>query len=92
MRFVQKVLCLTQILDLLHTYHICMDLTCIEIKTKIWFSFSSFIKSGSVLPQQKYLAMALLSEWNSELLKRLIYVFALLTGAVEYTNCFSAEG
>ena len=31
---VQNVLSLTQSLDLSHTYHDCIDLTCIEIKRK----------------------------------------------------------
>ena len=58
-RVVQKVLNFTETLDFLDTSHLCMDLTSTEIKTEIWISFSSFIRSGSVLPQQKYLAMAL---------------------------------
>ena len=49
-RIVQKTLSLTQILDLLHSSHVCMSLTCMEIKTEIWIGFSSFIRSGSVLP------------------------------------------
>ena len=48
---VQKALSLTKILNLSHISHTCMGLTCTEIKTEIWISFLSFIKSGSVFPQ-----------------------------------------
>ena len=34
-----------------------MSLTCTEIMIEIWISFSGFIRSGSVLPQQKCSAM-----------------------------------
>ena len=47
MRVFQKVLRLTQILDLLYTFNICMGITSTDI------GFSSFIRSGSVFPQQK---------------------------------------
>ena len=57
MNVVQKVLSLAQILELLHTSSFCMGLTCTEIKTEIWISFSTFIRNGSVLPQQKSSAM-----------------------------------
>ena len=35
----------------------------LEIKTEIWISFSSFMKCGSELPQEKSLAVALLSKY-----------------------------
>ena len=42
-KVIQKVLSLTQILDLSHNFHFHLRLTCIEIKTEICISFSSFI-------------------------------------------------
>ena len=56
-----------------------MGLTYTEIKTEIWISFSNFIRSYDVLPQEKGLAMAFLSEWDLELLERLFY-----TGLVSF--------
>ena len=67
-RVVQKVLSLTQILDLLYISHFCMGLTHTESKTEIWNSLSNLIRNGNVLPCQKYLAMALLSGWGLEFL------------------------
>ena len=40
MMFVQKVQSLFQIFVLLHTSHLCIGLTCTEIKTEIRNSFS----------------------------------------------------
>ena len=53
MSVVQKVLSLTQFLDLLHTSHFCMSPTGTEIKKEIWNTFSSFIKRGNVLLLEK---------------------------------------
>ena len=63
MRVIQKVLSLTQVLVLLHSFQLCVALTCTEIQKEIWSSFSSFIKSVSALPQWKCSAMAL-SRWS----------------------------
>ena len=59
-RVVQKVLSLTQILDLSHTSHYSIGLMCIEIKTEIWISFFN-VKEMIALPQQKCSATSLLS-------------------------------
>ena len=53
----------TNISDLSHTCHICMGLTCTEVKTEIRNS----LRSCSVLPQQKLLPMSLLYKWGLEL-------------------------
>ena len=79
---VQKVLSLTQILNLLHISHLWMGLTCIKIKTDIWISFSSFI-SVSVLSQQNFQVwFFFLGEaqnfWNDPHLCLYIYITALL--------------
>ena len=55
---------------MLHTSHVCMDFTCIEIKTELWIIFSSFLKSDSMLPQQKYTVIAHLSGRSLELFER----------------------
>ena len=52
MKVVQNVLSLTQVLDLSRTSYLGIDLTCPDIKPKFWISFSSFIRSGRVLPQK----------------------------------------
>ena len=62
-RVIQKVQSLTQILDLLYTSYFCMGLSC----TEILISFTCFIRSDSVLPQQKCSAMTLLSGWGLKL-------------------------
>ena len=48
-------------------------LTCTEIKTEIWISFSSFIKSGSMLSNQKCSSATFLSGWGLELFEWLLY-------------------
>ena len=58
------------VLDLSHTFYIHMGFTSTEIKTEIWISLYSFIRSDSVLPQQKSSAMALLSGWGLVIFKR----------------------
>ena len=75
---VQKVLSFTWSLHLLHTFHLCMDLTCTEIKPEIWISFSRFIRNGSALPQQKRLAMVLLSWWGLELFEQHSYIIIII--------------
>ena len=62
-------------LDLSHTSHLCMGLTCIEIKTEIWISFSSFLRGGTMLPQQKCLAMAVLSGEGLELFVQPLQIY-----------------
>ena len=69
-RVVQKVLSLTEILDLLRPSYLCMALTCTDINTEI-----CFIRRGSVLTQQKCSTMALLFWWGLELLKLLLFIF-----------------
>ena len=59
---IQKVVNFIHKSDWLCTSHICMSLTSREIKTEIWISFSSFIRSFSMLSQQK--CLALLSSWE----------------------------
>ena len=51
MRGCSKVLSHIYFLDLLHTPHLCMVLTCAEIKTGIFISFLSFIKCDRMLLQ-----------------------------------------
>ena len=70
---VQTVLSNTQILDFLHTSHFNMGLTCTEIKTALWMSFSSFIRSGSLLSEWKSSAMVL-SGWGLGLFEQ-IHIF-----------------
>ena len=45
---------LHQDFKLSHISKLCMGLTCIEIKTKIYISISSFIRSGNVLSQKMF--------------------------------------
>ena len=73
-----KTLGLTEILDLSHTSDLCIGLTCPEIQTEIWISFSSFIKSNSVLLQEKCSAMALLSGWGLKLFEWPLYIWCLI--------------
>ena len=63
-----------KILDLLYTSYFCMGLTCIEIKREIWISFSSFIRSGSVLPKEKCSALDLSSWWGFEWFEEHSYI------------------
>ena len=60
---VKEVLNLTQILDLSHTSHVCMGASPAQkLIQESRLVFFSFIRSGSVLPQQKCSALVLLSE------------------------------
>ena len=61
MRVVQKVLSIALILNLGQTSRLNMSLNCTEIITKMCISFSGFIRSRRVLPQEKCSASALLS-------------------------------
>lgn len=62
-----------QYLDLLYISHLCLDLTCTEIKTEVWISFSSFITCCSVLSRHKYSVLYLLSGW-----KLMLYLSSLI--------------
>ena len=84
-RVFQKVVNFTKILDSSHTSHLSMGLTCTEIKAEIWISLSSYIWSGSVMPQQKWSALPV-SEWNLELFERPICIHLHI-----YTYIFEHE-
>ena len=75
MRVLQKVLRLLKILDLSYTWHIQMGLPSTEINTEIFSSFSTFIKSGSMLLQQKiFYSGSFFSEANN-FIKKLLYIY-----------------
>ena len=66
MRLIQKVLNLTQKEEPSGTFLSWRHIT-ISYKTKkIWITFSSFIKMGNVLPQQKYSDRMSFSSWVLE--------------------------
>ena len=72
----EKVLCITQTLDLSHTVFLCTSFTYTEINTEIWIRSSSFITRASGRPEQKYSSTALLSWWSLEFfLTNFIYIY-----------------
>ena len=61
MKIIQKSSKPQQDFRFVATSHLCMRVTCTEIKPEIKISFSSFIRSGRVLLQQKFSIRAFLS-------------------------------
>ena len=52
-----------------------MGLTCAEIKTEIWISFSSYYKKRMHVATTKMLSYEFLSGWGLELLKLTLYIY-----------------